>query len=230
MDVIYIVNSLIGIVLFAFLSTLLPRDYLIIVVIAYVLMYTAILSSIQRLRSKKKIPKTATTTTLFKVNERVSMDLILRDQELVKELNKQLWGMIFMLVASMLIVFLVIPLINSMIFGSGDQPFTERFLRYLVFYTIMWGFMYGLRVVFMPKKMVIPITKYEVYTTGIRYGGSYGNTWITFPLDQKRYRVHVDRRRGFVEIYDVKASQALRFYTEDVDKLHSIIERYGLRR
>jgi len=229
-DTLTIVNNVIGIVLFALLSTLIPREYLFIVVIVYVFAYTAILSTVQRLRFRKKISDVKEGPTLFKIDEKTSMDLVMKDQELVQELSKQMRGTFIMLIASIIIAFLVIPLISPIILGTDVQSFIEKFLRYFLFYTVMWGLMQGLRIAFMPKKMVIPVTKYEIKSTGIKYGGAYGSAWILFPLDQKRYKVAVNQKRGFIEIHDVKANQALRFYAEDIEKLRSLIEKYGLRR
>lgn len=225
-----VINSVVGIVLFALISTFVPRDYLMIVVLAYFFAYTIILSMIQRLRFRRKVAEVKEGAVLLKVDEKGAMDIFMRDQELMKELSKQMRGTFIMLMASILVAFLIIPMINPLIFGADVQSFVEKFLRYLLFYAIMWGIMQGLRFISMPKKMLIPVTNYEVRTTGIKYGGAYGSAWILFPLDQRRYKVVVNPRRGFVEIHDDRAGQVLRFYAEDVDKLRSIIEKYGLRK
>ncbi|MEM1526094.1 MAG: DUF2208 family protein [Ignisphaera sp.] len=224
-DKIQIINTVIWIIVFSLISTFLPREYLMIVIIIYAFAYTIIINSMQRIKSKKKTPE-GKGVVLLRSNEKTVMDIVMRDQELFRELGKQTRGLFIWFIATLPIVFLVMPTLSSMVLGSEVTSFIEKFLRYSILYTIMWSVMYGLRLISMPRKMLVPVTKYEVHSIGIKYG----NMWIQFPLDQERYKVIPNHKRGFIEIYDTKMGQAYRFYSEDSQKLFSIIEKYGLKK
>ncbi|MEM4848079.1 MAG: DUF2208 family protein, partial [Ignisphaera sp.] len=213
------------IVVFSLISTFLPREYLMIVVIIYAFAYTIIMNTIQRIKVKKRVPE-GKGVVLLRSNEKAVMDIVMRDQELFRELGKQTRGLFIWFIATLPIIFLVMPVLSSIVLSTGAESFSEKFLRYLILYAIMWSIMYGLRLISMPRKMLIPVTKYEVHSIGIKYG----NMWIQFPLDQERYKVISNHKRGFIEIYDAKTGQAYRFYSEDTQKLYSLIERYGLKK
>lgn len=224
-DAMQMVNTVVWIVVFSLISTFLPREYLMVVVIIYAFAYTIIMSAMQRIRAKKRVPE-GKGVVLLRSNEKAVMDIVMRDQELFRELGKQTRGLFIWFIATLPIVFLVMPTLSSIVLGSEVTSFSEKFLRYLILYAIMWSLMYGLRLISMPRKMLIPVTKYEIHSIGIKYG----NMWIQFPLDQERYKVISNHKRGFIEIYDVKTGQAYRFYSEDPQKLYSLIERYGLKK
>lgn len=220
-----IINTVVWIIVFSLISTFLPREYLMVVVIIYAFAYTIIMSTMQKIRSKKRIPE-GKGIVLLKSNEKTVMDIVMRDQELFRELSKQTRGLFIWFIATLPIVFLVMPTLSSIVLGSEATSFIEKFLRYSILYAIMWSVMYGLRLLSMPRKMLVPVTKYEVHSIGIKYG----NMWIQFPLDQERYKVTSNHKRGFIEIYDTKMGQAYRFYSEDPQKFYSIIEKYGLKK
>lgn len=212
-------------ILFSLVSTFLPREYTWIVFIIYTIIVVALMSLVSKIRTKKRI-REVKGTMLLRSDEKNTMEVIMRDRELFRELNKQTWGFLIVMFASFLLLFTVVPMLNNLLIPDESLPHLERFIRYLTFYGVMWGIMYGLRIIFMPKKMLIPVTRYEVLSTGIKCGG----LWIPFPLDEKRYRINVNHMRGFVEIHDLKLNQVHRLYATDTHKLQSLIEKYGLKR
>lgn len=224
MDIRSLALNLVALLLFSLISTFVPKDYIWFIFIIYAIIIVIFTGLLTKVKLKRK-EGNAKGTLLFKTDEKSTMELVMRDNELIKELNKQTRGFFLILIVSLLLLFIVVPRLYSILILDIDIPPLERFLRYLGFYGIMWGIMYGVRAVFMPKRMIMPVTKYEVLSTGIRYG----RTAISFPLDQKRYKVYVDHKRGFVELHDLRTNQAHRLYTQDTHKLYSLIEKYGLR-
>lgn len=213
-----------SVIIFSLVSTFLPRESLWIVAIAYIVIFAMFTSLLQRLRNRKRAPE-AKGTVLIRSNEKAVMEIVMRDQELFRELSKQTWGMLLMMLISLPIFFIIIPVLHPWII-SNDVTIVERFLRNLAFYSIISCIMYAMRLVFMPKKMIIPITKYEILSTGIKCN----RIWIPFPLDKKRYRIAIDHRRGFVEIHDLRTNQVHRLYSEDAHKLYSLIEKHGFKK
>lgn len=213
--------TILPLLFFSIVSTFLPRENLWIVFLLYTIALITLMSLMPRIRSRK-ITSGSKGTLLFRCDEKAVMDIVMRDQELFNEIRKQMRStFIFMMVPFILWFIIIPPLSNILIIDSA--PYLEKFLRYLAFYGIMWGMMYGLRYILMPKRIVIPLTRYEVLSTGIRYA----NVWIPFPMDKNRYSVRVDHKKGYIEIHDKNSKQVYRLYTTDTYKLQSIVEKYG---
>uniref|UniRef100_A0A7C2ZP00 DUF2208 domain-containing protein n=1 Tax=Ignisphaera aggregans TaxID=334771 RepID=A0A7C2ZP00_9CREN len=220
-----IASTIVFITVFSLISTFIPRDYLWVAAVVYFVIMFTLLTLLQRIRARRSMPESR-GVALLRSNEKAVMDIMMKDSELFRELSSQSWRMFIPLIISLPLLYFVTQVLYGLVVNNSTAPFHERFVRYLAYYASLSGIMYVIRFVFMPKKMIMPITKYEVYSTGIKYG----SMWILFPLDLSRYSVSVDYKRRFVDIYDKKTSQVLRLYAEDPGKLYSLIERHGLRK
>lgn len=219
-------TTIVSIIFFSLISTLLPKEFPIwIIFILYTIMTMILILFLQKFKAKRKVAEIK-GVSVFKVDEKNVMDIAMRDQELLHEISRQSGRMFLYMLILIIFMFSIIPYIHGTILNIGDSiSVQEKFLRYLAFYSILWGLMYILRLIIMPKKMLMPITRYEVFSTGIKAG----STWINFPLDKKRYKINIDHKRGYIEIYDLKSRYAHRFYSNDTYKLYTLIEKYGLR-
>lgn len=217
-----------GIVSLMFFSTvsafLYDRFPLWILFVLYSIIIMTITLYLQRFRLRKKSVE-AQGTPLLKVDEKKVIDIAMRDNELIREIGKQSRGLMIYLLLLIIFMLTFFPYLGDIILRNLGSDYLERFLRYLIFYGILWLIMFGVRFIVMPRKMLMPITRYEVYSTGLKMG----SLWIAFPLDKNKFSVKVDHRRGFVEIYDNNTGYTYRLYSDDTYKLHTLIEKYGLR-
>lgn len=213
--------NILPLLFFSTVSTFIPRENVWIVFLLYTIALISIISLIPRIRARK-ISTESKGSIVFRCDEKIVMNIVMRDQELFNELRKQMRGTFLLMIIPFVLWFIIIPPLSNILI-IDNASYLEKFLRYLVFYGIMWGLIYAMRYVLMPKKIVIPVTKYEVFTTGIRYS----NAWISFPIDKNRYEINIDYKRSFIEIYDRNTKQVHRLYTNDVYKLQSLIEKYG---
>ncbi len=227
-QILNVISSLAFIFAFSALSTFVPRQYFSLVFAVYLVAVFAVMMIVPRIMAKKRGTKIMLEgSVLMRARQKEVLELASRDKILTAELKSQTIRMFGMMFLPILIWFAVsIPLFNVLIPSSIPRGTLEMFIRYVVFYTILFGLMYALRFALTPKKMVIPVFEFEIRESGIIGSGGLA---ILFPLDTKRYKVAYDLRRGFVEIYDKRSKQAFRFYANDVYKLKNIIERYALR-
>ncbi len=223
-----VISPLAFILVFSALSTFVPREYFSLVFAVYLIAIFAVMMIVPRIMAKKRGAKIMLEgSVLMRAKQKEVLELASRDKMLTVELKSQTMRMFGMMFLPILIWFAVsVPLFSILIPSSVPRGTLEMFLRYVAFYTILFGLMYALRFVLTPKKMVIPVFEFEIRESGVIGSGGLA---IPFPLDTKRYEVAYDMKRGFVEIYDKRSKQAFRFYANDVYKLKSIIERYALR-
>jgi len=221
-----IVSSIAFVVVFSLVSTYVPRQYFYVVIFVYLIALMSIMSIVPRLRQKKIAASIANSgPILMRVDSKEGLDMLSKDTALAQEMKSFMGRWILWLIIPFILWFTVFgALRNLLIPPSIPRGSIEMFERYLILFSILSGIMYGLRYVMMPRKMIIPVTQYEVRRSGIISSGFS----IKFPIDTKRYEIRYNIARGFVEIYDKSSRQAYRFYTRDPVKLRELIERYGL--
>ncbi len=226
-DVKSVLSSMLFVVLFSLISTYVPPQYVGYVFIAYFVVILIAMTVIPKIRSKKVSTQIAMSgSVLMKVSQQEVLSIASRDVELSKEMKQMMTRFLLFTFVPLLLWFSLFQILRSVIIPGIEIDKLELFVRYLAFYGIVIASMYALRYALMPRKMIIAVMSYEVRRGGIV--GVNPSISIPFPLDRNRYTVHYDLRRGFVEIFDRKSRQALRFYASDPAKLKDIIERYGL--
>jgi len=221
-------SSIAFVVIFSLISTYVPRQYFYIVIFIYLIALMSIMSIVPRLRQKKIAASIANSgPILMRVDSKEGLDMLSKDTALAQEMKSFMGRWILWLVIPFILWFTVFgALRNLLVPASVPRGSVEMFVRYLILFSILSGIMYGLRYVVMPRKMIIPITQFEVRRSGIISSGFS----IKFPIDTKRYEIRYDVSRGFVEIYDKTSRQAYRFYTRDPVRLRELIERYGVEK
>ncbi|ADM28006.1 membrane protein [Ignisphaera aggregans DSM 17230] len=216
---------IIPLIFFATVSTFVPPNWTFVVFLLYTIVFLSIASIIPQLRARKKASE-AGGNVILRSNEQEVLKLITKDTQLSDEIKSQLTSTMILFIAPFIIWYIVSITIYPILIpqNSGNIDLMQRFLRNLIFYGILMGIFQGLRMVTMPKKMIIAITKYEIRNVGLKLGSIF----IPFPIDLKRYSISVDHKRCFVEIFDRSSRQAFRLYATDPQKIISIIERYGM--
>ncbi len=215
----------IPLIFFAAVTTFIPPNWIFVVFLLYTIVFLSITSIIPRLRARKKALE-AGGNVILRSNEQEVLKLIAKDTQLSNELKPQLTSTMILFITSFIIWYIVSITIYPMLIPQNikDLDLMQRFLRNLIFYGILMGIFQGLRIVTMPKKMIIAITKYEIRNVGIKLG----SVFIPFPIDLRRYSISINHKRCFVEIFDKYSKQAFRLYATDPQKIISVIERYGI--
>ncbi len=214
----------ITIIVFSLISTFIPPNYIYIANIVYVIVFMFVMMAIPRLLAKRKSIEIK-GTLILKASPREVMNLMLKDVELEKELKPQFTAMILMTFIPLILWFLLAGFINNILspIMSASNGFTQRFIGYVAFYSILFGIIRIVTYFITPKKMIMPINSYEIRSDGIKAGGFV----LTFPIDLSRYKIFIDTRRGFFEIFDKSTRYAYRFYVPDVTKIKNVLEKYG---
>lgn len=221
-------TSLVFILVFSALSTFVPREYFGIVFAIYLVSVLAIMLIVPRFMMRKRSVKIVHQgSILMRSRQREVIEILSRDKMLSAELKSQGIRMLGTMILPIVVWFaLSVPLFNIIMPSTPTQNAIETFLRYVIFYSVLFGSMYILRYLLMPKKLIIPVFEFEVRESGIVGPGTLA---IPFPLDTKRYELSYDVKRSFIEIYDKQTKQAFRLYTSDVYKLKSIIEKHAIK-
>ena len=224
-----IATSLIFILVFSALSTFVPRKYFGIVFAIYLVSILAIMVIVPRIMMRKRSTKIVHEgSILMRSRQKEVIEILSRDSKLLSaELKSQGVRMLGTMIVPLLVWFVLsIPLLNIIMPSTATQNSIETFLRYVIFYSVLFGVMYILRYILMPKRLIIPVFEFEVRESGIVGPGALA---IPFPLDTERYEISYDVRRSYVEIYDRRTKQAFRLYTSDVYKLKNIIEKHAIK-
>ncbi len=214
--------SLAILLIFAAISAFVPQ-YFSLVVVLYVITSIGVSMALARVRGRKVV-REVSGKTLVRMTYAETTKLMAADTMLSKELSKQMSSFLLTLLLPLAIWMIIATTVYPLIIPPdiAHRSSSERFLRYLVFYGMLWGLMIPLRFVVMPKKMVIPLVEYVITDKGIASRGIA----IMFPLDAKRYELYMDLRRGFVEIFDKRSKQAYRLYHPDPEKLFAMLSKY----
>ena len=223
-----IATSLIFILVFSALSTFVPRKYFGIVFAIYLVSVLAIMVIVPRIMMRKRSTKIVHEgSILMRSRQKEVIEILSRDKLLSAELKSQGVRMLGTMILPLLVWFVLsIPLLNIIMPSTATQNSIETFLRYVIFYSVLFGVMYILRYLLMPKKLIIPVFEFEVRESGIVGPGTLA---IPFPLNTERYEISYNARRSFVEIYDKQTKQAFRLYTNDVYRLKNIIEKHAIK-
>ncbi|HIP57183.1 MAG TPA: DUF2208 domain-containing protein [Ignisphaera aggregans] len=223
-----VLTSMIFILIFSAISTFVPREYFGIVFAIYLVSVLVIMLIVPRFMMRKRSAKIVHKgSILMRSRQKEVIEVLARDRMLSAELKSQGIRMLGTMILPIVIWFVLsIPLLNIIVPPTATQNAIETFLRYVIFYSVLFGVMYILRYILMPKRLIIPVFEFEVRESGIVGPGALA---IPFPLDTERYEISYDVRRSYVEIYDRRTKQAFRLYTSDVYKLKNIIEKHAIK-
>ncbi len=210
---------------FALVGTFVPSSWTFVVFLLYTIVFLTIASIIPQLRTRKKALE-AGGNIILKSNEQEVIKLITKDLQLSNEIRSQLISTMILFIVPFIIWYIVSMTIYPILIPQNREgiDLIQLFLRNLIFYGILMGIFQGLRIITMPRKMIIAITRYEIRNVGMKLGSIF----IPFPIDLRRYSISVDHKRSFVEIFDKSSKQAFRLYATDPKKIFSVIEKYGM--
>jgi uncharacterized membrane protein len=224
--IIALVTTIISLVFFAMISTFVPQDFIWIVFLLYALIFMSLSMSLPRILQRKH--SDIKGATLLKADRQEVMKIIMKDQEIDKELKPQIIASLALLPLSIVIWIMASYFVFPYLIPSLRETVTklELFIRFLAFYGILIGLTRIISYFLTPKKMIMPINSYEIRSGGIKAGSIV----IPFPIDINRYEILVNRKRSFIDIYDRKTKQVYRFYVSDIGKAESLIQKHGLQK
>lgn len=218
--------TIVSVLIFSAISTYVsPGSSLFwLISILYIVVFMSLSMLIPRLAAKRKAVEIK-GSIILKASPQEVIDLASKDIELGKELSRQALMPGLMAAISLIVWFFFAGIIQSYLLRAliGSDVHYMRFLGYIIFYVILIGIVRALMYFVTPKKMLMLVNSYEIRSDGIRAGGLI----IKFPIDEKRYSVEFNTRRGYFEIYDKASRYAYRFYTSDVDKVKTALGKYG---
>jgi len=221
-----ILLTIVSVLIFSAISTYVsPGSSLFwLISVLYIVVFMTLSMLIPRLAAKRKAVEIK-GSIILKASPQEVIDLASKDIELGKELSRQALMPGLMAVVSLIVWFFFAGIIQSYLLKAliGSDAHYMRFLGYIIFYAILIGIVRALMYFITPKKMLMLVNSYEIRSDGIRAGGLI----IKFPIDEKRYSVEFNTRRGYFEIYDKASRYAYRFYTSDVDKVKTALGKYG---
>lgn len=222
-----IVMTLVSMVFFAFISTFIPQNFIWIVFLLYTMIFMSLSMTLPRILSRRKHGDIK-GAILFKANRQEVMKIMMRDQEIDREIKPQVIASLVLLPLSIIMwIIASYTLFPYLIPTSHDSiAKSELFIRYLIFYAILIGLMRIVTHFSMPKRMLIPLNNYEIRSGGIKSGSII----IPFPIDRNRYDVIVNHKRSFIDIYDRKTKQIYRLYVPDIGKVELFIQKHGLQK
>lgn len=225
--IVTVLMVLVSTVFFALVSTFTPQDLIWIVFLLYTMIFMSLSATLPRILSRKRHGDVK-GAILLKINRQEVVRIMMRDQEIDREIKPQLLASLAMLPLSIIVWILASYTIFPYLIPASRDSVTklELFTRYLVFYAVLVGLMRIISHLFMPKRMLIPLNSYEIRSGGIKSGSIV----IPFPMDPNRYEVTVNHRRSFIDIHDRKSKQTYRLYVSDVDKVESFIRKHGFQK
>lgn len=221
-----VLTTVASLVFFAFISTFIPQDYTWIVFLLYALIFMSLSMTLPRILIRRH--SDIKGTVLLKADRQEIMKIMMKDQEIDKEIKPQVMSSLALLPLSIVIWIIASYTVFPYLIPSSRDLITksELFIRYLIFYGILIGLMRVIAYFFTPKRMLIPLNYYEIRSGGIKAG----SVIIPFPIDLNRYEVMVNRKRSFIDIYDRRTRQVYRLYVSDISKAEAFIQRHGFQK
>ncbi|MEM0153791.1 MAG: DUF2208 family protein [Ignisphaera sp.] len=222
-----ILVTLISIVFFAFVSTFIPQDFIWVVFLLYTMIFMSLSMALPRILSKRRYGDVK-GAILLKADRQEVAKIMMKDQEIDKEIKPQViaslallpLSIVIWIIASYTVFPYIVPVSRNLIAKS------ELFIRYLVFYGVLIGLMRIVTYFFMPKRMLVPLNSYEIRSGGIKSG----SITILFPIDTNRYEVAINHKRSFIDIYDRRTKQIYRLYVADINRAETVIQKHGFQK
>ncbi len=222
-----ITMTLTSMVFFAFVSTFIPQDFIWIVFLLYAMIFMSLSMTLPRILSRRKYGDVK-GAILFKADRQEIMKIMMRDQEVDREIKPQVVASLTLLPLSIVIWIIASYTVFPYLIPASRDTITrsELFIRYLIFYATLIGLMRIVTYFFTPKRILIPLNNYEIRSGGIKSSSII----IPFPIDRNRYEVTVNHKRSFIDIYDKKTKQIYRLYVPDINKAELFIQKHGFQK
>ncbi len=227
--------SQVMIIMFSAAMAFLPRQYYMLLIVAYILILPVIITKMNMRPGAKGGDPQEIERGAILYEEKNAQQIMVSDTKLTEEIQAQLKGMTLSMALFPIIIawfwlygkFLFDP-VQEALFGGSAGRFLSTLILFEGSFVISRISAVALRGRVKQAQMIVMPNSYKVTSKGIVSKGLGSRVALRFPL--KDYELVLNPKRKFVELVPkdekMRARGKIRLYARDPYKLHNILQRY----